>query len=87
MVFFSRTEHGREAIPHTRHGRAPQHKVPLIKKSMQLAPLAQAFEQALKRACAKRSTVPLALGLGESQCAGPAGWKEGSITSFPATQG
>ena len=39
----SRTEQGRVPIPHTLHGRAPKHKMPLIMKSMQIAPLAQAL--------------------------------------------
>ena len=40
---YSRTEQGSIPIPHTLHGRALTYKVPLIMKSMQLAPLAQAL--------------------------------------------
>ena len=40
---FSRTEQGRVPITHTQHGRALEHKMPLIMNSMQIAPLAQAL--------------------------------------------
>ena len=40
---YSRTDQGRVPIPHTLHSRALQHKVPLIMKGMQIAPLAQAL--------------------------------------------
>ena len=39
----SRTEQGSVPIPTTLHGRALKHKMPLIMKSMQMAPLAQAL--------------------------------------------
>ena len=39
----SRTEQGRVPIPHTLHGRTFKHKMALIMKSMQVAPLAQAL--------------------------------------------